>query len=381
MKKSILSSCMRTTIQKSWFSSTLPHQCIISSKTPWSVPVLPLHFDSILANAQSLPAMQRMSSSYLFSSQTSSANFLSSSACSSSASVPSADEIVPFPPLSLRIHQNVSYDDNLSSGSILWNCSLHTLSALRRWPRMFAEWVTGPVLELGCGTGALGIGVERMQNWLFHQSFNSSSKPVPRVLLTDHFDVISLTQANIVENNSAASVEAFDWGNVDDFLTSLSCNNSMGTHAYFQSVLCSDLVDLVPSGANSFRDPHHNLAMLVRALLRIAQHSLSTQESLYAQESVSSNRLSKNQLTPNVTILFAFEDRGSFDCTMLRREFFDFFLRDGFSIYFIDEEPFFAPSFPSTNAGPIVSKLIDSDGRPSRCAILRKQSKLFDDNN
>lgn len=76
------------------------------------------------------------------------------------------------------------------SGTIVWDAALHLAHWIHASP---AERVRGPILELGAGTGALGLAVQKIL---------SLAGGDPRAVLTDGGKVLELLQKNVTSNAS-----------------------------------------------------------------------------------------------------------------------------------------------------------------------------------
>jgi len=81
------------------------------------------------------------------------------------------------------------------SGTIVWDAALHLVHWIHASP---SQRVHGPILELGAGTGALGLAVQKIL---------SLAGGDPRAVLTDGGKVLELLQKNVANNASDG-----EWG-------------------------------------------------------------------------------------------------------------------------------------------------------------------------
>jgi hypothetical protein len=171
------------------------------------------------------------------------------------------------------------------SGSIVWDAALHLAHYLHRQPTP----PRGPVLELGAGTGALGLAVAAM----LRNVASSSHKEDSAVVLTENGKVLELLRDNAQANDSHALVRPLDWS--DAGLSSFLSNAELPP--YYSTILCSELIDALPSAANAHSGfQSDSLRALVHTLTRIARHSSEAKRTAGA--------------TGGVDVLFTFEQRG-----------------------------------------------------------------------
>jgi len=181
------------------------------------------------------------------------------------------------------------------SGSIVWDAAVHLAHYLHRAPAP----PSGPVLELGAGTGVLGLAVASMLRAGAAAAAAVSSIPDQRAILTENGKVLELLQQNVAANATSAAGAAgvaavpLEWS--DAGLTAFLSNKNLPP--FYSTILCSELLDAIPSSANAQRgvDPQA-LSDLVRALTRIAQHSAAAKRA--------------QGVSGGVDVLFTFEQRG-----------------------------------------------------------------------
>lgn len=138
----------------------------------------------------------------------------------------------------------VSQDFNGPIGASVYDCCLTLCAAFAQpfWrQRVFSEG--SRVLDLSCGTGALGMAVCKC----FEQQ-------VAKVVLCDRPPLVPLIQQNVAQNNlqNKCRVEAFTWG--DD------ANVLLRDEPPFDVVLLSDVVAL------AYHQDYEKLFASVRAL-------------------------------------------------------------------------------------------------------------------
>lgn len=99
----------------------------------------------------------------------------------------------------------------------------------------------------------------------------------------------------------SAVVLPLDWSAVPAFLSQLptSATTPSPLPAFFRTLLCSELLDSIPSAANAHRAfDRQSFATLVEALSQLSRHSLAAQARL------------DPSATASVEVLFTFEQRG-----------------------------------------------------------------------
>lgn len=180
--------------------------------------------------------------------------------------------------------------EEAGSGTIVWDAALHLVHHLQDTGLPTG---TGTILELGSGTGALGLGVDKLTGG------------ARRVVLTDEGPVLRLLRANVAQNESGALVRPFQWNDADAFLASLRGDDATATGAsgaanpsFISLVLCSELLDTIPGPGNAQRAFDDDaFRTLVSTLTSIARDSTDTQRA-------------SGQPSPRVDVLFTFEQRG-----------------------------------------------------------------------
>lgn len=208
------------------------------------------------------------------------------------------------------------------SGAILWDAALHLVHYLHsiKHYRPHPDHAGGAILELGAGTGVLGLGVEKIA------AMHATGTQVP-VVLTDEGPVLDLLRQNIALNGSSAIVLPFRWSSLSEFLPRLDAALERSTNAkevaassasasvsFVSTILASELLDTIPGPANGDKGilsgssggtkagadggtTMAGLAELVSALDGLAKHSLQRQQAADIEQ-------------PRVEVYFTFEQRG-----------------------------------------------------------------------
>ena len=88
------------------------------------------------------------------------------------------------------------------SGTIVWDAALHLAHWIHASP---SQRVRGPILELGAGTGALGLSVQKIL------ALQAGGAADPRAVLTDGGKVLELLQKNVANNASDGEWGVREW--------------------------------------------------------------------------------------------------------------------------------------------------------------------------
>ena len=258
----------------------------------------------------------------------------------------------------LAVEAELAAQADAGSGAIAWDAGVHLAHWVHALPQAALRHF-GPVLELGSGTGALGLAVEAM----LRASPSATQATAPeaahnQVVLTDGGKVMELLQQNAKANNSngqtrvgrattnandspeqsahslllccdmfffvlcvpAAVVSSLNWSDVPSFLSQLPSSFSASSASpslppFFRTILCSELLDSIPGPANGHRAfDATSFATLVRALTDLSQHSLQAQRRLQQSQQQGASTSAPSSPAPvpvpGVQILFTFEQRG-----------------------------------------------------------------------
>jgi SAM-dependent methyltransferase len=180
-----------------------------------------------------------------------------------------------------------------TTGGLIWNSSRTMSALLAKDPHARRRWGKRRVLELGCGTGLLGITAACLG---------------ATVTLTDLPAATSLAERNVAQNIDRVSaaggfvqVEAFDWTCVAHRQRICSRN--------YDAVLCSDLVFGNTDGWRA-------LLVVLEELMRVSQGikgALSEDEHYDdCSDETCWNMLGHCERTDSkVVVLFGFEERDS----------------------------------------------------------------------
>jgi hypothetical protein len=219
----------------------------------------------------------------------------------------SGDEVAKSFDLSVKQWTGMQYpaegepeQPDAGSGAIVWDAALHLLHYLHSVKHCRPAHAGGAILELGAGTGVLGLGAEKIASMF---AAGGSAEPV-KLVLTDEGPVLDLLKQNAALNRSSASVLPFRWSAVEPFLTELestlsrsSSSSSSKPPSFVSTILASELIDTIPGPANEGKGGVQGMGELVSALVSIARHSLQAQ---------TEHRVEK----PSVEVYFTFEQRG-----------------------------------------------------------------------
>ena len=227
-------------------------------------------------------------------------------------------------PAELEQEEEIQARASAGSGTIVWDAALH----LAHWLHAHPESLSGPVIELGSGTGVLGMAAEQIL-----RSKGDASDAT--VVLTDEGKVLELLKQNVQTSHSngqtenvqqrskrqcagvmgahsarfacflfrsppSAVVSSLNWSAVPDFLSTLASTAGSSAAllpAYFSTMLCSELLDSIPSAtAHSRAFDAASFATLVQAITSIARSSATTKKRL--------------SVDGGVDVFFTFEQRG-----------------------------------------------------------------------
>ena len=233
-------------------------------------------------------------------------------------------------------------DADSGSGTIVWDAALHLVEyfqSINYQPK-------GSIIDISAGTGVLGLAVEKMiANHTAASSSSSSTSPSSSsspshspVILTDFGPVLRLLQANVRLNESAAKVLSFQWNDTSSFMDQLSSHLAHHRLPPIRTLLCSELIDTIPSVVNGQQVSNEaTLATLVDALTQLAKLSLASQKARDDAPSSSTSSLSSPRACD---IWFTFEQRGVFTLGpsgMLDESFIRKMKSNGFDIELIDD--------------------------------------------